>query len=298
MAAGIAAIVILAGTLVYRGLFDDAPASELAERDAAPRASRADAADEAGVTVVEIEGEVDREVDGHWQPVRPGDKLSPTDSIRTRLDGRAVLDVAGVRVELDRVSRLSSIVATRVELSEGRVSARVPSGKREFGVSVDGSDAVAETESGEFAVLADGEGAATVATVSGSVRVTAKNQTVDVPAGTQSIVGRGEAPSAPTPIPASLFLKVQKPQRKVQRSRQLSLSGTTVPGAALTINGRQVAVDAEGRFSAVVDLDEGENRVLVQTRDVIGRAAEDGVGVEVDSRGPDVGGSVTWGKDR
>jgi hypothetical protein len=295
IAACIAAIVIAGGALLYRSLFGEAPASDVAE--VAPPPANADAP-ASEVTVVEIQGAVDREIDGTWVTVRPGDKLSPSDSIRTRLDGRAVLDVAGIHVELDRVSRLSSIVATRVELSEGRVSARVPSGREGFGVSIQGTDAVARTAGGEFAVLADGEGSGTVASVSGSVRVTARSATVDVPAGAQSIVQRGSAPSTPTPIPGSLFLKVQQPERKVQRARQLALSGTTVPGAVLMINGRLVEVDAEGRFSAVVDLQEGDNRVLVQSRDVAGRSTEEGVGVRLDTRGPNVGGSMKWGKDR
>lgn len=297
IALAIAAVVVAAGTLLYRLMFDGGDGSRAAAIDAGPPSRGVDAAPALEqIRVVSIEGVVDREVGGQWVRVAPGDQLSASDSIRTQVDGRAVLDVAGVQVELDQVSRLSNIVATRVELAEGRVSARLPSTGRRFGVAVEGSDAVAEAAGGEFAVLTDGEGAATVASVSGQVRVTARKTSVDLPAGTQSVVESGQAPTAPTPIPPSLFLKVQRPQRKVQRSRQLALSGETVPGAVLSINGRRVEVDAEGRFTAVVELAEGDNRVVVQTRDVAGRAESEDVGVVVDSKAPDVGGSVRWGK--
>jgi hypothetical protein len=302
IAASIAAVVIVLGAVLYNGLFsqEQTSASRLRSTDASLAPSDAEPRRlETEVRVVEIDGAVDREVDGQWIAVKAGDVLTATDSIRTRQDGRAVLDVGGVTVELDQVSELSRIVATRVELSQGRVSARVPSGRdTEFGVAVEGSDAVAETRSGAFAVLADGEGAATVAAVEGSVRVTAKDKTVEVPAGRQSIVASGAEPGAPTAIPESLFLKVQKPRRRLQRSKKLSLSGTTIPGAVLTVNGQRVEVDTEGRFTAVVPLEEGENRVVVQTRDVSGRSDSADVGIKVDTRGPDVGGSVTWGKNK
>ena len=302
IAAGMTALVIALGAILYRGLFRDAPASELSPApDAAPVIETPDSAPvrSSEVRVVEIEGEVDRDVGGEWVAVKAGDVLSASDSIRTRLDGRAVLDVGGVVVELDQVSQLSKIVASQIELSQGRVSARVPSGRDgSFGVAVEGSDAVAETEEGEFAVLADGEGAATVAAVQGRVRVTANEKTVEVSAGRQSIVRPGDEPSAPTAIPESLFLKVQRPRARVQRSKKLSLSGTTVPGAMLTVNGQKVEVDAEGRFSAVVALQDGQNRVVVKTRDVSGRSDKADVGVTVDRRGPDVGGSVIWGENK
>jgi hypothetical protein len=117
---------------------------------------------------------------------------------------------------------------------------------------------------------------------------------VDVAAGEETIVRKGMAPSAPRKIPASLFLKVQRPKR-VQREKTLAVRGKTAPGSIIRVNGVAVKVGDTGEFTSVVALKEGKNNVEVESHDASGRRKKDTVPVVVDSRGPNVGGDVTWG---
>jgi ferric-dicitrate binding protein FerR (iron transport regulator) len=71
-------------------------------------------------------------------------------------------------------------------------------------VEAKGSDAVAETEKGEFSMLADGQGQVSVAARKGRVRLSAKNKTVDIEAGMLSTVQAETAPATPEPFSRSL----------------------------------------------------------------------------------------------
>lgn len=263
-------------------------------------AAAADAGDERWrtVRVLEVSGTASRRLgDGTWSPLATGDVLAVDDVLRTGEDGTVSLDVGGVaEVTVDPGSQISVPALTRtlgrVALEQGRVAARVP-GRGAFGVMVPTSDAEARTERGSFAVIASGEGQATVAATEGEVAVTAADEQVTVRSGQQTQVQRGAPPGAPQPIPPSLFLKVERPSRVV-RARQLQLRGSTAPGAVLRVNGVRVQVSESGEFTTAVPLDEGENQVVLETRDVSGRSEGADVEVTVDSRGPRVGGDVTW----
>ncbi|RMH38032.1 MAG: hypothetical protein D6689_20385 [Deltaproteobacteria bacterium] len=302
-ACALAAAVVALAVAVSRTLFEDAP---VVPADAAPaRAAAApprppDAAPAGGVAwVVDVTGVVERATSGgRWTPVAAGDTLSVDDVLRTGTLGRVTIAVGDAEVRLDpdtvfAVSALTDAV-TRVQLGEGRIAATVRDGGRRFGVAVRGSDAVAETAAGAFSVLSAGHGDATVAATRGEVTLSANRRTVTVRAGQQSVVAPGSAPTAPAPIPPSLFLKVKAPGR-VARSREVTLRGRTAPGAVIRINGERVAVDPSGAFEHSVALREGRNRVDVETRDATGRARTSQVDVEVDTTGPAVGGDVVWG---
>ena len=310
IAFAITAVVVVAGFIGYRAMFgsDSSPTetrSSDRERGAdEPRSvdAAAPAEPEFAVKVTAVSGVVERQTaDSSWIAVNEGDELSFDSIIRTGADGLLTLDVGGVaEVEVDASSQISVPALTRtvkrVQLGEGRLSARVPSGSDgSFGVSVRGGDAVAQTSEGEFAVLSGGEGEMTVAATKGSVTLTSHDESVVLAEGELSIAERNVAPTAPRPIPPSLYLKVLKPKRRVQRSKQLDVAGTTEPGAVISVNGVRVAVGPNGEFSTVVTLDEGKNDVRVGTRDVTGRSKDDKIKVTVDSKGPTVGGEVKWG---
>lgn len=301
IATAIAGALALVAAIVAGAVFGggDAPRAAAPASDAAAVAPDAPPERGDGVTIVEVSGDVQRRSPGgDWVAARAGDELSPRDAIRTGADGAVSLRVGDADVRMDANTELAVPAlqeAVRVELSRGRIDAVVPGGgERPFGVGIEGADGVAETEAGEFSVLTSGDGEATVAVRAGTVRVTSGGETVEVPEGQLSRVRRGTAPTPPSEIPPSLFLKVQRGKR-VQRSKSLTVRGTTTPGAVISVNGVRVRVDHDGAFREQVELDEGDNAVVVESLDVTGRRERDELEVTVDSRGPPVGGDVTWG---
>ena len=106
-----------------------------------------------------------------------------------------------------------------------------------------------------------------------------------------------QAAPAPQTIPPSLILKIAHGPREVA-TREITISGRTVPGALVTLTGARaitVAADADGRFSGRVVLVEGANRVTVEAVDPLGRTAREQLPVIVDTRPPDVEAEVRWG---
>lgn len=257
------------------------------------------------VKVVSVEGRVERRRgDSPWSPVKTGEEMQPDEAIRTSTDGKALLDIGDVAtVEVAARSEFTvqeiSKSASRVRLDEGRLSA-VVHGKLGSTLKVEarGSDAVAETDKGEFSMLTTGKGQVAVAAKKGRVRLSAKNKTVEVTEGTQSVVLPESAPKAPEPIPPSLFLKVVKPRSRVQREKETVVRGTATPGAVVSINGVYVEADGEGRFETAVALKEGKNEIVVEAEDAAGKRRKSALpAITVDTRPPKVRTDVEWGED-
>jgi hypothetical protein len=298
-ALAIVAAFLLLGFYLYGVLFGEQGAATPAPRTVVQVPREIEPAHEHRVAVASVEGTVERRtMASQWAPLHAGDVLNPDDIVQTGEDGRVGLRVGNTLVTMDPRTQIAvpAITATvsRVRLGEGRIAADVSAeGKGTFGVDIEGSDAVVETESGVFAVLNSGQGEAAVATKTGNVRLTAAGQTVKVGPGQQSLVRRARPPTPPQSIPGSLFLKVY--QRDVrQRTRAFALRGETTPGAVISVNGRRVQVGADGIFDSTVALREGQNRLLVETRDVAGAKKNEEVRVVVDSQGPKVEGDVEW----
>ena len=222
IAAVLSVLMFGAALFVYRSVFDE-PSSNgqsvvavaidasVAHDASGPSFDAGVPPEMAGARLVEISGTVDRKQGKAWVPLRLEDEIAASDVIRTRADGRAVFEIADVLIELDSSTNISNLVASQVSLAQGRVLAKVNQGG--FRVAVDGTDTVADTRSkGKFAVLADGAGTTSVATLEGAVQLTAAGQTQQVLPGQLSTVQKGAAPSQPVPIPASLFLKVKHPE--------------------------------------------------------------------------------------
>ena len=102
----------------------------------------------------------------------------------------------------------------------------------------------------------------------------ARGREVVIRAGQQARVRNAQAPEAPTPIPASLFLKVNWPAALTTQRRQI-VTGTTTPGARVQVNGRYVRVAKDGTYSAALDLDEGPHRLSVGAADVGGHHVDE-----------------------
>jgi hypothetical protein len=304
-ALGIVIAIVLLGYVAQRLLFaggDRSASSTAASGAAQPRPSAELDAARRRIVVQATEGTVERRTgDGSWQPLRKGDELGLHDQLRTgeassaRIElGETVSVVVADRTELN-VAQLSSTLS-RVRLDDGRIVSQVRGSKGfRFRVQVKGSDAVAESRSGKFAVLHRGAGAVTVAAQEGSVNVLAQRAGVRVQAGEQSVVAPGSPPSAPSRIPSSLLLKLGKPPPSRMRRKETTVTGETVAGATVVIDGKPTTVGADGKFTRTVSLREGANDIVVVVEDALGRRQEAALPrITVDSRAPNVAGKVIW----
>lgn len=298
VACAIVLALVLAGYGLYRLFLAKEPTAPPAPPDAGVEQARR-------VKVVSVAGRVEkRRGDAPWTPVKTGDDMRQDETIRTSDDGKATLDVGEIAmVEVSARSEFTvrelSETASRVRLEEGRLAANVHGrGESTFKVEARGSDAVAETKQGEFSMLTTGKGQVSVATKKGRVRLSAKNKTVEVTEGTQSVVLPEQQPQAPEPIPPSLFLKVAKPRTRVQREKETVIKGTTTPGAVVSINGVYAQADEEGQFEATVALSEGKNKITVEAKDASGHREKTALPeITLDTRPPNVKTDVKWGQD-
>jgi hypothetical protein len=248
------------------------------------------------VVVSELSGLVElRRGGAEWVAAQPGTALQPTDALRTGAGAVAVLaggEVWSVRMEPGteiEVGELTSSIS-KVLLGAGMATATVRGGPRHtFEVRAHGSDAVARTQEGAFAISNNGEGTVAVGARAGEVELVGAGQVVIVRAGQQSVVLPGQAPSEPAPIPGSLLLKVKWPARRLLTQRKLVLTGQTEPGAQVSVQGAAIRVDAKGQFRHSVSLAEGKNALEVRSVSVGGNRSEAREELRVDSTAPKLG---------
>ncbi|WP_434380046.1 hypothetical protein [Melittangium boletus] len=240
--------------------------------------------------MTELKGQVEvRRGDGEWTAARQGDALRASDSVRT-LEGAYAVIIGGESVEIRMEAGTEVAVSdltdslSRLLLGNGMTTVRVKSGARHtLEMLAAGGDAKATSEGGRFTMSNNGGGTVALASFEGETTLSGAKKLVIVRAGQQSIVRPGQGPSDPTPIPASLLLKVNWP---VRPRRQALVSGQTEPGGRLLIDGKSIQPDAEGRFSHTVALKEGANRLRVEAVSVGGRRAEQQQDVHVDTTPP------------
>jgi hypothetical protein len=235
-----------------------------------------------------------------WSPLSADTRLSSDAALRTQEGATAVL-TAGDGLELEVASESQLSVGelahdnARVVLDSGRIAARVPRGAAALSVAVNGSDAVARTREGSFAMLRDEAGQVSVAATAGIVDLTAKQQRVQLHADEQSFVGVDRPPTPPSKIPSSLFLKVSHLGPSKLARKTTEFDGNVSPGAVVSINGAQVRADENGHFRAKISLSEGANAIQVKARDVLGRVAEQKLAdVTVDTQAPKLHGKLVW----
>jgi hypothetical protein len=236
-----------------------------------------------------------------WQPLDLNQELKDDDALRTSKGAHAELTLGtAVRLEVSEQSEFTlsdvSDELSQLRLEGGRIAARVAGdGNSRLRVAVRGSDAVAESDRAAFSMLRRADGQVTVAASEGSVALSARHKDVHVAAGQQSIVAVDQPPSPPRRIPGSLFLKVLRVGPSQTNRRETELTGNTIPGATVSINGLPVNSDREGHFAAKVPLREGKNAVVVTVQDVLGRNQQTTLApIHVDTQPPKLGGEVVW----
>lgn len=226
---------------------------------------------------------------GAVEPARAGRVLAPADRVTTGVDGTASLRLGPeTTITLAPASTvgISAVDATGVtlELENGLVSATVRPDSGAVRVGNAGREVVATNA--VFDVGVQG-GVLGVAVREGDVSLSGADVS-RVAAGQQAwVVDRhGEIEQ----VPEELLLAVQWPPEARTRQRQWTVEGHTAPAARVRVRGAsgeiEVLADPTGGFRAVIALDEGENRVVVESVDPLGRRTTvPGVLVR-DARGP------------
>lgn len=291
--------LLLVAVLVQRTALVAPAAPGLQSESAVPAPPAATADQPPSADVREVHGLVEvQQPGGGWRALHAGEQLNVDDVIRTAGGAHASLRLGkNVRVDVAEATTLSieqvSATLSKVSLDDGRVVSKVEGdGDFRFRVEIRNSNAIAETAFGEFGVLQRGSSAAAVAAKSGDVELRGKHGKVRIGAGEMSQVSATTAPSAPSRIPSSLYLKFA-PTPQVSRKKSVALEGTTLPGASVTVAGKRTAADASGKFRQEVALKQGENEILVVVEDPLGRTTSAAPKITVRS-GPKVQGEVQW----
>jgi hypothetical protein len=260
---------------VFEATLYDTPAP----RESAPPAAGTVRAREE-VVVVQVTGDVERtSPGGAWHQLLLGDRLHADDAVRTSRTGHAELAVgSAARLTLAEGTQLHVREVTaavhRFKLTRGRIAARYQKdGARVLRVEGAEGDTVAEAEGADFSVLASGTSLA-VATETGTVQLRSGGGQVDVASGRRAVATAGQPPSAPTPIPLELLLRVADASRVRSPELCAAVEGRTEPGSEVLVDGEPVQVAPDGRFAKRVLRQGRKVAAIVLTRAVDGRTSE------------------------
>jgi hypothetical protein len=255
------------------------------------------------LTVSRAEGEVTVVRGGVRTRLAPGAELRLDDAIETGAGARVALAGGSYEVTLEESGRFDvrEITAelSRFHLAAGLVSANVQE-ERGRAVEIEApGGAVARTTGGEMAMARSGNVVA-VGVRRGSAEFRSAGQAVLLRQGEQSVAAAGERPSQPVPIPASLLLKVSWPTERATNQRRIVVTGRTAPGAVVLLGDERVDVRPDGRFTHVVVLREGRQRLTARARGVAGAAQAEGPIMLLDTRAPDARFDTRdlWGQPR
>lgn len=249
--------------------------SPVPEAPPEPQAQPAPEAEAPVAIVLEVDGRVERGQGEEWMPLRVGDRLSRSESIRANAGGQAELRVGDdARVTLFSGSEVMMAEVTRtlhaLRLKEGRVQLDYPLREgRLLRLEMEGG-AVAETRGARFTVLRSGLTVA-VATETGSVNLNAAGASVRVGAGEQSVAWDGERPSAAAPIPREVLLQVA---RHAKASPCATVAGKVRPGTAVRVDGLPAEVGRDGRFQVRLPPRAGREKVRVEALEPAGGVKE------------------------
>ncbi len=276
-------LLILLGTAgAYRLLLGREPGTRSAAADAGEEPVR--------LIVAKVSGAVSVLRAGGRQPLTAGYELRADDAIETAPGARVELAGGSYEVALEEGGRfdVKEITAelSRFHLGSGLVSAKVDDdAARAIEIEAD-PGTVARTRGGAISVVRSGSQVA-VGVREGNAEFQAGGASVVLQAGQQSVSSRGRAPSAPQPLPPSLLLKVSWPEDRVTNQRRIVVTGRTAPGAIVVLGSERVDVRPDGRFTHVVSLREGRQKLSVHGYGVAGTAVSDGPAIVLDTRAPD-----------
>lgn len=247
------------------------------------------------VTVRTKIGDVRRGTGGNdAAPLKDGDQLREGNRIFT--GAGSFVELSGLEGETFRLKADSEVLINRIaaegvrfELKQGEIEASVTQYRKDrtLEVGVTGNPVVVESKSGQFRVAANGERVLDVAADEGAVGIVypdGRHEQLQV--GERRIFAENGEELLRGPIPRSVLLKVDWPEKTVQTEKSLEVTGTVTPGSRLRVDGKVVRPDRDGRFKTIVPLQEGKNQIDVEAKGLGDPARSQSPEVFVDTRPP------------
>lgn len=228
------------------------------------------------LSLEKLKGKVEiKHENGVWQSARKGEILDAKDRIRTDKSARAWLSMPDIfSVELDASSEFEIGTLTKnvfkFLLEKGMIFADVIDNKNHL-FEVKSSTTTAKTRGASFQMITNSEGNVSLGTSRGSVDVEEAGKTIRLKKGYLTRIIKGRGPQDPIKIPPGLFLKVRWPRENKLSSSNLQIAGHTSPNARVRVNDVIVFVDSKGNFRKNIKLNEGTNRIQVDSYDLGGR---------------------------
>lgn len=247
-----------------------------------------------GLDVVELQGGVAMDDGAGPRALLRGGSVRAGGEVIAGSDGHAVLAAgSGLRVTVapDAAVRLTAITdrEVRLELERGRVAATVrATGPR---LAVEAGAARASALDADFIVVREGT-AVGLESTRGRVEVGGIAGVEAVDAG-ERVVATGGAPVRAAAGEQLLLAVTPLPAARV-RAGTANIAGRTAPGARVQVLRGDVLVVAgaagpDGAFQFDVALLEGDNRFVVEARDLLGAARVAEVQVARDTTAPTIG---------
>ncbi|WP_242360140.1 hypothetical protein [Anaeromyxobacter sp. SG17] len=240
------------------------------------------------LAVAEVVGDVALVRGGVAAPARPGDALQLEDALVASAGARVRISGGSYGVVLEEAGQLevgtASAELALLRLGAGYLSATVAGGALEIAAAPGAS---VRSERGTLSVARQG-GSLAVAVREGGAVLGAAGGAVALTAGQQSLALEGRPPQAATAIASSLPLEVSWPALRRTNRGSVVVTGRTAPGAIVVIGGASVKLEPDGRFTHVIVLHEGEQRLVAHARAVGGlEAAAHGPMLVLDTHAPD-----------
>ncbi|MFT5680734.1 MAG: hypothetical protein ACI8RZ_001640 [Myxococcota bacterium] len=259
--------------------------------------------DEIGLSVVSASGDVRRtDGEGLEEDAAVGMRLMPKDELTVGESGSAELAIdEQTRLTLSSASSIRVVGVdaggVRIELEEGRVSARVRPESPTLSITNRGRGVTATDA--DFTVVTGEDGALGVESSRGELALQGFDDITALVGGSRLSIAPG-LQAQTTPIPASLLLEVAWPEQAVTRESEVAIQGQTSPYASITLSGigdqtATIRAGSDGRFSTSVPLQEGNNAVEVVAVDVMGNRERVTWEILRDTEAPSVNTEVLWG---
>lgn len=252
------------------------------------------------LVLTEVDGQVKLTTSsGEVQPAEVGRELSTRDRIETSATSSAVLGVGyETRIRLGPATSIEvqgvDEAGIQLELEDGALTAVVR--PEAIGVRIGSEGREVLATNADFRVGAYGD-VLQVESTRGSVSLSGLEASRVEEGQLATIVDRRMEVDD---IPESVLLEVAWPELARTRDPTTLLTGTTSPGARVTVMGTfgrvETRADGDGQFSVSLPLGEGDNRVTLSAVDLRGVQTEiEGQLQTRDTRGPSVRGGVRYG---
>ena len=233
---------------------------------------------------------------GEFVALKIGDAIRQGDVVRTEQGGSVELGIGGKTVALNEGSTMTMSIlgAKRVRAEIVGNAVASSSGEGDVELAALGTDAVASSNGGKVALIADGHGKVVATAVQGSARFTAAGKKESLGEGQVSAASKSAPPTRPIAIPRRIKLTVAWPSGDATNRTTLALAGTASATARVWVQGQAVETAADGKFSSKVALKRGRQAVTVVAVDALGRRAAQTHQLLMDPDAPSIQGEVRY----